>query len=321
MKKKLFKRVLSVLLSAVLVVTAFPTMFAGAATEDKDKIFLQCFDNEDLKCTVLILTFDKAFTKIGEELKVSLTTEKDNTITIEDSKILREFHKSGAQLFIALPSYLSDEEGSTIPTSSMLTVSEGAFVTEKGELSPEYSGALIVSTSVSRSTKEFEIVKDVAGAKARILQSYMYGDTKFSIGDHPDKREDKVVVGAEMYFVSANWAWDGDEMEFTENGELTDVSTVVNTLGDHTIKGKLNDFIYDTFSFKVVSEEQARKDYLKITFKQSLRSVYVIPLGLIIGFTIPGMFMIAGQLLWIEKFFTQLFSKELVDDYYTALIK
>ena len=72
--------------------------------------------------------------------------------------------------------------------------------------------------------------------------------------------------------------------------------------------GKLNDFIYDTFDFTIVSEEQARKDYLKITFKQSLRSVYVIPIGLIIGFTIPGMFMIAGQLLWIEKFFVQLFS-------------
>ena len=313
------KKLISILLSVVIVMgTCCVTV--GAAS-DKDKIFLQCFDNEDLKCTVLILTFDKAFTKIGEELQVQLTTEKDNTITIEDSKILREFHKAGAQLFICLPSYLSDEKDSTIPTSSMLTVSEGAFLTEQGELSPEYSGALIVSSSVSRSTKEFEIVKDVAGAKARILNSYMYGDTKFPIGDHPDKRDDKVVVGAEMHFVSTNWAWQGDEMVFTENDEPSDVSNVVNTLGDHTIKGKVNDFVYDTFSFTVVTKEQARKDNLRITFLQSLRSVYVIPIGLLLGLTMPGMFMIAGQLLWIEKFFTQLFSKELVDDYYTALIK
>lgn len=321
MKKKLFKQILSVLLAIILVCTAFSTMLVGATTGDKDNIFLQCFDNDDLKCTVLIMTFDKAFTEIGDELQVQLTIEKNNVQTIEADKILREIHTAGAQLFICLPSYLSDKKGSTVPSSSVLTVSEGAFHTTENELSPSYSGLLSASDSVSRSTKDWERIKDVAGAGTKVLNSYFYGDTRLPIGDHPKIKEHKIVEGTEMRFKSVNWAWQGEEMTFTENGEQTESSITANVLGKHTISGKVNDFVYDTFSFTVVSKEQARKDNLLILFKQCLRSFYVIPVGLLLGLTMPGMFMIAGQFLWIEKFFVQLGSKELIEDYIGTTIK
>ncbi|MBQ3149790.1 MAG: hypothetical protein IJB86_00935 [Clostridia bacterium] len=309
------KKMLSILLTAALMICTCSVMLADAATADKDKIFLQCFDNEDLECTVLIMTFDKSFTKIGDNLQVQLTIEKDNVQTIAEDKILREFHEAGAQLFICLPSYLSDEKDSTIPTSSILTVSEGAFTAEENELSPSYYGVLSVSDNVSRSTKDWEQVKDVAAAKTKILDTYKYGDTRFPIGSHPNVKKYKVVEGSEMRYTSANWAWTGEEITFTENGEQSELTVSAGVCGEHTVKGKVNDFIYDTFSFTVVSRDQAKKDSLWISFKQCLRSVYVIPIGLLIGFTMPGMFMIAGQFMWFERFFKQLFSKELIEDY------
>ena len=118
-----------------------------------------------------------------------------------------------------------------------------------------------------------------------------------------------------MRYTSANWAWTGEEITFTENGEQSELTVSAGVCGEHTVKGKVNDFIYDTFSFTVVSRDQAKKDSLWISFKQCLRSVYVIPIGLLIGFTMPGMFMIAGQFMWFERFFKQLFSKELIEDY------
>ncbi len=319
------KKILCFLLCAILLFTAFPTVLtASASSDDKDTIFLQCFDNHDLECTVLILTFDESFTEISDSVAVELTVNKE-TSKIEEDNLIREIHRSGAQLFIRLPSYLSDKKGSTIPTSSTLTVKEGAFLSADSEPSPAFSGILSVSDSVSRSTKDFEIIKKVSGAKTQIHESYTLQGSAFPI-DFPissesKSKKNKIVEGTEMHYTSVNWSWTADEMTFTQNGEQTEKVITANTLGEHTVLGKVNDFVYDTLSYTVVTKDQARKDSLRILFGQTLRSFYVVPIGLIIFFTIPGMFMLAGQFMQIEAFFKQLTSKELIEDYRNVTIR
>ncbi len=315
------KKFLSFILAFILVLTTLPTALGAS---DSDTVFLQCFDNHDLRCTVLILTFDKSFTEISDSVSVQLTVNKE-TSEIDENCIIREIKKSGAQLFVRLPSYLSDSKDSKIPTSSTLTVSEGAFTTKDNEPSPSFSGILSVSDSVSRSTRDFEIIHDVSGAKTKIHESYALEGSRFPI-DFPisskkKSNENKIIEGTEMHYSAVNWAWDADEMTFFENGEQTERLILAETLGEHTVVGKVNDFVYDSFSYTVVTKDQARKDSLRILFLQTLRSVYVVPIGLLIFFTMPGMFMLAGQFMQTEAFFKQLTSKELVEDYRSVTIR
>ncbi|MBQ3150898.1 MAG: hypothetical protein IJB86_06600 [Clostridia bacterium] len=323
MNKKFFKRVLSVLLVATLILGTMSATIASAA-DAKTRIFLRCYDNNDLECTVLIMSFEiyeynQKYTQIGEKPEVTLTIGEE-VQTISEDKILQQINSRDAQLFICLPTYLSDEKENAIPTTAMLTVSEAAFIDKNGKSSPGYSGQLEALTGISNSTLDWERVADVVGAEADVPSAYRFSEDK-----------NKVVLGTQVELVSNCFAFEVEDFTFYKDGEPLNENVIIpEECGTYTYFGKVNDFIYDTVTFTVVTKEEARKDTLAILGKINLQALYMVPLGLISvlfgglfggwGF-IFGSFTLDAQFSYISWFYKQLFSKELLDKYYPITMK
>ena len=324
-KQNLWKRMTAFALCLVLLFSVGVQAYAGDAQQD---VFFLCRDNDELQCTVLILDYNSAFTQIGDVPQVQLTNGGDVTIISEDS-ILRELHetrirhtpgKKDAQLFIRLPAYLRDGEENAIPTSAVLSVSAGAFRTEAGEPSPAVSMPLKI-VSASRVTWDWEYVEHIACGTAVLPRTVYHSANPFffsSSGGIRLQKEIEIAEGTKISFEACHWGWDIAEMQFMENGQLLAQPVTAQTLGRHTVRVSINDFVYEDISYAVVTPAEARLANLWALGIESLRGVYMVPFGLAV-LIYPGVgTFLGGNILlewWnaVSSFFAQLFSRDLQD--------
>ena len=313
-KKTAFNRIVAFFLSVWL---SFAVAISASASEDymTSKVFLQCWNNTDLKCTILILTFNSIFTEISNCPQAKLAVG-DIEQTISTDRIICERNTHGAQMFIRLPTYLSDEDETAIPSSAILSVPAGIFYTSGGEESPAVIEPLQYSAS-SYTTRSWEQMHNVFGGKTLMLQSYFYEDKKMPVLGYLEAREIKIVEGTDIELQSLNWAWNIEDITFSEKGMQIEKSFTAQGCGKHTISGKVNDYLYDTISFTVITKEEARNDNLRILGKLNLRSLYIVPCGLVlqllIGYgNILGAMMLYAQWGFTKDFFKQISSDELV---------
>ena len=309
------KKAISVLLCVVMIF-AVPCIEAvqAAAYDERQDLALLCWDNADLQCTVLILDYyyHSAFTEIGDVPQVKLTNG-DDTQSIDADKILLERHKTLStaeemQLYICLPAYLRDGEADAIPTSTVLTVSAGAFRTSEGEPSPAVSVPLKIGSGW------WERIEHVAGGKAYLPRT-VYRAKRGGGKELP--KEIKIAADTEITLCSRHRAWNSAEIRFTENGQPLEHVFSAQKLGKHTVRGRVNDFVYEDFSYTVISHAEARLTNLAKLGIESLRGVYLIPGGLALQLVpVAGNFLGSAMLLsWWDStayFFAQLFSYDLM---------
>lgn len=299
------------------VAMLFSASVQAAAYDERQDLGLLCWDNEDLHCTVLILEYyySSGFTEIGDVPQVQLTNG-DETQTIDADKILLERHQKVStdeemQLYICLPAYLRDGEADAIPTSTVLSVSAGAFRTAEGEPSPAVSLPLKIRTAY---TDGWEQIEHVAGGKAYLPRT-VYRAKRGGGAELP--KEIKIAADTEIALCSRHRAWNSAEITFTENGQPLEPVFPAQKLGQHTVRGRVNDFVYEDFSYTVITHAEAKLTNLARLGLESLRGLYLVPGGLLLQIlppygTIAGSAMLLSWWNSASYFFIQLFSHDLM---------
>lgn len=301
---------------ALCLVLAFTAAVQACAWDAQQSISFLYWDNDELQCTVLILDYYSKDTEIGDVPQVQLTNG-DDVLTIDADRILQERHETvstekHAQLFICLPAYLRDGEANAIPTSTVLTVSAGAFRTSEGEPSPAVSVPLKIRTAY---LDGWERIEHVAGGKAYLPRT-VYRAKRGGGAELP--KEIKIAKGTEITLCSRHRAWNSAEITFTENGQPSEHVLTAQKLGRHTVRGKVNDFVYEDFSYTVIPHAEARLANLAKLGLYSLRGVYLIPGGLAVQ-VIPVVGNLLGSAMLLSwwnttaNFVVQLFSYDLMD--------
>ncbi|MCR5485491.1 MAG: hypothetical protein K6F09_07840 [Clostridiales bacterium] len=312
--KKQTKRLIALALCLVML---FSVSAQAAAYDERQDLGLLYWDNEDLQCTVLILDYyyGSGFTEIGDVPQVRLTNG-DETQTIDANKIILERHKTQStaeemQLYICLPAYLRDGEADAIPTSTVLSVSEGAFRTAEGEPSPAVSVPLKIRNAY---TYGWERIEHVAGGIAYLPRT-IYRAKRGGGAELP--KEIKIAADTEVTLCSRDRAWNSAEITFTENEQPLEPIFPAQKLGKHTIRGRVNDFVYEDFSYTVITNAEAKLTNLVKLGLESLRGIYLVPGGLALQIlppygTIAGGIMLLSWWNSASSFFIQLFSHDLM---------
>lgn len=294
----MFKRVLSIFLAILLVCSL--SLCAFAAEEEPQAEFYR-FNNEDLKCTVLIVAYDpQAFPVRGEKPAVSLVTD-GKSVTISPDKIVFSENAPLSLLYICLPGFLADDEHKGYAEETVVKIASGAYLTAEGE----------PCAAISRDARYLNWRGSWTLLSVEGVMPYVFYTAKV-----PELLEE-----TELKVVQFRSAWRSDVV-YSNDGEVSEEITYTYTpsLGRHVLLAKANEFVYEKFEFVVVNQETMRRDNLKLLLQEGFRFGRNIPMG-IVGMFIPtaawglpaGWVVFLLQAEYFITFARQLFSREILD--------
>ena len=294
----MFKRILSILLTIIFVGSM--SLCAFAAEEEPQAKFYR-FNNEDLKCTVLIVAYDpQTFPVRGEKPAVLLVTD-GKSVTISPDKIVFSENAPLSLLYICLPGFLADDEHKGYAEETVVQIASGAYLTAEGE----------PCDAISRDARYLNWRGSWTLLSVEGVMPYVFYTAKAP----------ELLEGTEMKVVQFRSAWRSDVV-YSNDGEVSEEKSYTYTpsLGRHVLLAKANEFVYEKFEFVVVSQETMRRDNLKLLLQEGFRFGRNIPLG-IVGFFIPtaawglpaGWVVFLLQAEYFITFARQLFSREVLD--------
>ena len=213
--KKTFKKLISVILCAVLLFTTASTAFA-AEDNSQTEIVSDAYELGD----VLIVTFDSVYYKIGEIPNVTVRSKDlfDETVKLtqvsKDRIYLDVYEYEGKQY----PQMFIDVDFCRHVLSA--EIGEGAFITESGEHSSQVNIEKIKSLPMS---DKFDVECQFKG--------YFIYDDPFAFISGDKEKHNYTVIGTSVKvetFVECDYAqlWEDDvEVKYTVNGKTVEITS------------------------------------------------------------------------------------------------
>ena len=274
--------------------------FAGAAedneTEEEDYPYLY-LDNRELNCSILVVSYDLMFQKLGGEpvITVTYTEQQDEdaqtsdtdtqaqevVLNIETKNVRRDLLAGNGNevhplLFIRLPGYFGQ-----FPESAKLTVGENAFQSTDGTPSPAM--ALQFSQFERR-----EIGVGFRSEKVTLLGNVL---AKTEITIYMDFRHADFIK-----LWNNNSSFFLDDVPVTNRDGWGQWCATVPGRGEHVIRMRLNDFVFtEELSFRAVSRLEARMEQFddlgRVRIGQGIANMLLsIPLIVAPAIAIPNFF-------------------------------
>lgn len=259
--RSIIQKLISVFLCMTLLCSALA--FVGKAeeneTDNEDYPYLY-LDNRSLGCSVLVVSYDLTYEKLGSEPTATLSytqmspeseesepQSEECALSIEPQSIRRELFRGDdgclhPQLFICLPDYFG-----LFPQSALLTVGAGAYQSADGTPSPavelQFSQFAKRQIGVCFLSDKVTILHHIlAKTDINVYMSHWFEDDYISLWDK----------NAVFYL--------DDVPITTKNGFGTCYAKVPNR-GEHAVRMQLNDFVFtDELHFYAVSRMEARRE-------------------------------------------------------------
>lgn len=306
--KKAIRKILSVILCAVMLFTTASTAFA-AEDNSQAEIVSDVYKLGD----VLIVTFDSAYCKTGEIPDVIVRSQEFKDETVNQTQVSKE------RLTVEVYEY----EGKQYPQLFInvdfcqrvisVEIGEGVFITESGEKSP--------SVSIQRSQIKSNSFVDKFDVECQFKGYFIYDDP-FAYISGDNKKHNYTIIGTpvnvETLFV-CDYAqiWEDDvEVKYTVNGKSVEIISdefIVEEAGEYVVEIKLNDVLKSSVCFTAVNEQTAYFDNLGSSALTMLISPVEFLLGLAGFLLMPGLGTFGGPVIMgdaletIPYFFSVLF--------------
>ncbi len=193
---------------------------------------------------VLVLTFNPAYTAVGQTPAVTLTYRNGVTKSVDPQQIRQAVYFMDG---VAYPQLFITENVS----DGMVTVSAGAFQTADGTPSPAMTDQNF-NSSFRSGFWNFHIFCRSKGVTAgnRLLEG-----KPVSLSFEPSRSEWDGYVADK--FLAALWA---PYVQYTDNGTPVDASFTPQGRGAHTFTARLNDFVSDYIPLEVAARHQTFPD-------------------------------------------------------------
>ncbi len=303
---KNLKKILSVILCALLLFTTASTAFA-AEDNSQTEIVSDAYELGD----VLIVTFDSVYYKIGEIPNVTVRSKDlfDETVKLtqvsKDRIYLDVYEYEGKQY----PQMFIDVDFCRHVLSA--EIGEGAFITESGEHSSQVNIEKIKSLPMS---DKFDVECQFKG--------YFIYDDPFAFISGDKEKHNYTVIGTSVKvetFVECDYAqlWEDDvEVKYTVNGKTVEITSgefVPEEIGEYVVELKLNEILKSSVCFEAVDDTTAYFDNLGSSALTMLISPLEFLLGLAGFIFMPGLGTFGGPVIMgaaletIPYFFSVLF--------------
>lgn len=278
MNKK-FKKIMSVVLCAVMLFAMSSVAFAEGEKSETDYTCYSYHSNEYLM-DFIVVTFDSKYSQVGEKPEVCIYYNDSGKYPLpEDLITLKVFEDEGErypQLFI--------KSGYIGIRLSRIEIGEGAFVTESGEV----SGKVNIPNSKIHQNNDFGVSCEIEAFEVDESSSLISGRIcRYTTVGKPVR-----IVGLGEY--GKIW-FDEITAAYTLNGKTTEINAnefVPQEPGRYVVELKLGDVVTRKLEFDVLSETQS---YFK-SLGDSTEWLLLTPLYLVIG---AGLLLIPGFGTWI----------------------
>ncbi len=297
---KTFKRFMSVILCALLLFTTASVAFAVEEVFEKS---YTCYFYYSMD--FIVVTFNSKYSQIGKKTEVQLCNGSDTLSITEDEITLKIFEyesKRYPQLFINTKADIDEITG--------IEISEGAFVTESGEISGKVN-----------------IQKD------KIIQRGDFGVSckieAFEVDERIDLKTSKTcyytTVGKPVEIVGYG---DYGKVWFSEitatctvNERTVEINSnefVPQEPGKYVVELKFDDIVTKKLEINVLSENDAYSKNLSntIDWRTPLYALFGTVMLLVPGFgMVIGAFMLESVKILTSRFFTALFDGPVYEEY------
>ena len=304
---KNFKKILSVILCAVLLFTTASSAFA--LEENSEEV-----SENDYTCDFyfsmdfIVVTFDSKYSQVGEKPEVKLYNGSYTYPVAEDLITLKVFEYEGERY----PQLLINTEIDIYDITD-IEIGEGAFVTESGEISDKVK---IPHNKIDK-TYGFGVSCEIEAFKVEESINLITSKT----GYYTTVGKPVEIVGSDEYGnmwlseITATYTLDGKTTEITSN------EFVPQEPGRYVVELKLDNITARTLEFDVLSETRSYTKSLGDATEWLLLSPLYLVLGsglfvLIPGFgTWIGSTTVLAAFAMIPRFFTVLFGGPAYEDY------
>ncbi len=303
--KNTFKKLLSVLLCAVLL---FTTASTALAAEDAEAVLEENYACHNYYSNgFIVVTFSSKYSQTGEKPEVQLYNGSNTLSITEDEITLKIFEYEGErypQLFINTKADTDKIKG--------IEIAAGAFVTESGEISgkvkiPNNRINRAYDLGVSCKLEVFEVEEHIDLISGRNVRYATVGKPVEIVGYG---EYGKVWLGE----TTATYTIDGETTEITSN------EFVPQEPGKYVVELKFGDITTRKFEFDVLSET---KSYTK-SLGDATVWLLLTPLYALVGtglLLIPGLgtwigsTTLVGVVAMIPRFFKALFGGPMYKEY------
>ena len=298
---KNLKKILSVILCAVLLFTTASVAFA--AEELENSYTCHYYYSMDF----IVVTFDSKYSQIGEKPEVKIYNGSYAFAVTEDKFVLEFFEYEGERY----PQLLINTEIDIYDITD-IEIGEGAFVTESGEISDKVK---IPHNKIDK-TYGFGVSCEIEAFKVEESVNLITSKT----GYYTTVGKPVEIVGSDEY---GNMWLSGITAAYTLNGKTVEISSnefVPQEPGIYVVELKLGDVVVRTLEFEVLSEIDS---YFK-SLGDAAEWLLLTPLYLVLG---VGLLLIPGFGTWIgsttlmasfamiPRFFITLFGGPAYEDY------
>ncbi len=305
--KNTFKKLISVILCAVLLFTTASVAFA--AEENQEEVLEKGYTcHFYYSMDFIVVTFDSKYSQFGEEPKVRLYNGSYIYPLGEDAITLKVFENEGKrypQLFITTKIKIND--------ISRIEIGAGAFVAESGEV----SGKVNIPSNKIHQISDFGISCKLEVFEVEESIDFITSKT----GYYATVGKPVEIVGYGEY----GKVWLGaTTATCTLNGETTEIISnefVPQEPGKYVVELKFGDFVTRVLEFEVLSETKSYTKSLGDATEWMLLSPLYLVLGSGLAVLIPGFGTWIGSttvmaaLAMIPRFFKVLFGGPMYKDY------
>ena len=294
--KNTFKKLLSVILCAVLLFTTASTAFA--AEDNAEEVLEKGYTCHSYPNGFIVVTFSSKYSQTGEKPEVYLNNGLSTFSVAEDEIELRLFEHLGRrypQLFIKNTNKFDDIIG--------IEIGVGAFVTESGETSAK----VVISKSGINELSGFAVRCEFEAIKLEEHTGLMSSKSCYyaTVGNPV------TIVG----YTEHGKMWLGEmTATYTVNGKTVEINSnefVPQEPGKYVVELKLDDVFTKTFEIDVLSEKQAySKNLGNATVWLLLTPLYAV-FGTVL-LLIPGLGFVMGSFTWYSV-------SNMVYDFFTAI--
>ncbi|MBR6620284.1 MAG: hypothetical protein IKK85_08065 [Clostridia bacterium] len=306
--KNTFKKLLSVILCAVLLFTTASTAFAAedAQTEVLEKIYKCDYYSE---YDIVVITYGNRYSVVGEIPKITIQSRSS-----EDDEIAEVFEVSEEKIQVKIFEWNDFYYPQIIINTDFcekilsVEVAAGAFATADGDK----SARLVIPASKVNDTKSFSITSryDYVAFSETPADSEELIINFCAIEDRPIE----VIIESAVGSYGACWL-ENSTFSYTVNGKTTEInleSFVPEEPGEYVIKLSLDGVFTEEMTIEVVSKEVAVKKSLKGATSRLKNFPLEFLTGLLAFIFVPGMGTFAGGAMMINSW-------EYVSDFFRAL--
>lgn len=248
--KKQLKRMTAFILCLVLL---FPASAQASASEDMAESLRivradRVHNDGWTQSVVLVLTFNSAYTAVGQTPAVTLTYRNGETKSIDPQQIRQAVYFMDG---VAYPQLFITENIS----DGTVTVGAGAFQTADGTPSPAMTDQSFHSGFSSDFRSGFWNLHIFCRSKGVTAGNRLLEGKPVSLSFEPSREEyDGYVADT---FLAALWA---PYVQYADNGTPVDASFTPQGRGAHTFTARLNDFVSDYIPLEVAARQQTFSD-------------------------------------------------------------